>query len=52
MKIIRSLGAGVLYTNQETRDLVAVQGFGGHVVVIHYSTPRLAGLLRTGSAEK
>jgi hypothetical protein len=35
MKNDRSLGAGVLHTNQETRNLVAVQGFGGNVVVIH-----------------
>jgi hypothetical protein len=35
MEIAQSLGTGVLHTNQETRNLVAVQGFGGHVVVIH-----------------
>jgi len=35
MKIAQSLAAGVLHTNQETKNLVAVQGFGGNVVVIH-----------------
>jgi hypothetical protein len=33
MKNDRSLGAGVLHTNQETRNLVAVQGFGRPVVL-------------------
>jgi len=33
MKNGRSLGAGVLHTSQETRNLVAVQGFGRPVVL-------------------
>jgi len=33
MKNNRSLGAGVLHTNQETRNLVAVQGFGRRVAL-------------------
>jgi hypothetical protein len=33
MKNDRSLGAGVLHTNQETKNLVAVQGFGRRVIL-------------------